>query len=150
MKPYFNPWKANQKMKKNNFYWKIRKYVCLDFNGNDCELLNSQSVFWFKFTGQAGTKLPTCNQVDSYTISNRNFQNYLVICIKGQHPLHSSEVLLTRKRIYNDYSYNDYSYIAYTAYPTNSMSVKKYGDEYIYGIPALSCSLAQHIKIMGI
>ena len=102
------------------------------------------SVFWYKFTGQAGTKLPTCDQVDSYTITTRNFQNTLVICIKGQHPLHSSEVLLTRKRIYIDY--NQYSH---TAYPTSSMSVKKYGDEYIYGIPAISCS-DEHIKIMGI
>ena len=130
-------------MKKINFYWKIRKYVCLDFNGNDCELLNSQSVFWFKFTGQAGTKLPTCNQVDSYTNYDRyNLQNYLVICIDGQHPLHSSEVLLTQKHIYNQYSH--------TAYPISSMSVKKYGDEYFYGIPALSCSSNEHIRIMGI
>ena len=130
-------------MKKNYFYLKIRKYVCLDFNGNDCEMLRSQgtSVFWFKFTDQAGTKLPTCNQVN--TISHDyDYENYQVICIDGQHPLHSSEVLLTRKHIYNHYSH--------TTYPTSSMSVKKYGDEYIYGIPALSCSNAQHIKIMGI
>ena len=128
-------------MKNIYFYWKIRKYVCLDFTGNDCELLNSQSVFWFKFTGQAGTKLPTCNQVDIYDTTDRDYLNYLVICIDGQHPLHSSEVLLSRKRIYIDYSH--------IAYPTSSMSVKKYGDEYIYGIPAISCS-DEHIKIMGI
>ena len=144
MKPYFNPWKTHQKMKNIYLYWKIRKYVCLDFTGNDCELLNSQgtSVFWFKFTGQAGTKLPTCNQVDSYKTSDWDYQSYLVFCIDGQHPRDSSEVLLTRKRIHNQYSH--------TAYSTSSISMKKYRDEYIYGIPAISCSSNEHIRIMGI
>ena len=51
-------------------------------------------VSWYKFTGQAGTKLPTCDEVDGYKTSDWRYQNTLVFCIKGQHPRHSSSLMI--------------------------------------------------------
>ena len=48
------------------------KYVCLVFSDHDCDRLKNQgtSTIWYKFSGQAGTRLPTCDQVDSYMVQS--------------------------------------------------------------------------------
>ena len=125
------------------------KYVCLVFSDHDCDRLKNQgtSTIWYKFSGQAGTRLPTCDQVESHKVSRRFVDGYGdVFCIQGEHP---------------DLSFQKYMYLYHksvfhgsTGYGSIAMdiniTVRKCGDEYIYGIPATSCPSDVHFKIMGI
>ena len=127
------------------------KYVCLVFSDHDCDRLKNQgtSTIWYKFSGQAGTRLLTCDQVDSYMVNMVNMANHYsqydqreVFCILGEHHL-SSQILYRKPFYYKRFKGST------TAMNIN-ISIRKCGDEYIYGIPATSCPSNVQIKIMGI